>query len=165
MEWWMVLGAPMWWGAGGSHLVSVRLVGGKGGMVMLVLRCIVGDGTGVYCVRGTAYSSYTHRSQLYVLGRFVWSTCARQHPQAEGQLQAKHVHPTLVYPRPCRCLWLGRAHSWSEQSRLEGNQPAHGRWEELARRASMAWGPPGHLATTGGAIDLYTGPAGWKWRG
>ena len=68
----MVLGAPTWWGVGGSHLVMMRLVGGKGGMVMLVLRrlrCIVGDGTGVYCVRGTAYSSYTHRSQLYVLGR------------------------------------------------------------------------------------------------
>ena len=99
----MVLGAPMWWGAGGSHFVSVRLVGGKGGMVMLVLRCIVGDGTGVYCVRGTAYSSYTHRSQLYVLGRYL-STSARQHPQAEDQLQAKPIHTTHVYPRPDQCL-------------------------------------------------------------
>ena len=103
MEWWMVLGAPMWWGAGGSHLVMMRLVGGKGGMVMLVLRCIVGDGTGVYCVRAEGYSSYTHRSRLYLLGRLL-STRAQRHPQAEGQLMAKHVHPTLVYPRPVQCF-------------------------------------------------------------
>ena len=80
------------------------VVGGKGGMVMIVFRRLVEDGTGVSSVRAAGYSLDTHRSRLYILGRFVWSTRARQHPQAEGQLQAKHAHPTLVYPRPVHRL-------------------------------------------------------------
>ena len=56
----MVLGAPMEVGSRWQPFRISAVVGGKSGMVMIVLRRLVEDGTGVSSVRAAGYSSYTH---------------------------------------------------------------------------------------------------------